>query len=349
MRTLFTLMMIGTLVGLTEGRLQAAEPPDPSDLPWADANIGRPKSAAAQTGPVVIAESGPVIPVNLPGIVCDPLPVESEEERRFQSVWGEVDVFVIPYGRKMAPNGEPFHPVTSLDLDFNVWLWKTQGIYAFCTARFWGKQDDDQAFIDGPNNTGHASWTGAFNLSKREFDLEVGGAWNYSGSWELRGFAYSLNNLNRGVSLNNPYGFNDGAGLENRYYLTAEYANLGREGYNESRAPFVSLGYYPTKVMVDLSSQFFAPGPFARAYLICDLPTSWCFPSWSGYLYADTQLICKNTFAPKLLEIDTGLSVSPFPSLPLLEFRVGTEIELDYEPGASLGNAFPYLSVRLNF
>ena len=29
-------------------------------------------------------------------------------------------------------------------------------------------------------------------------DLDIGGAWNYWGNLEVRGFAYSLNNLNRG-------------------------------------------------------------------------------------------------------------------------------------------------------
>jgi hypothetical protein len=79
----------------------------------------------------------------------------------------------------------------------------------------------------------------------------AGLAWNPAGRWEARAFAYSLNNLNRGTSVTAPAGYADGLGLEARYYLSAAYEALGTAAFYVARAPFVGLGYYPTKDLVD--------------------------------------------------------------------------------------------------
>ena len=112
----------------------------------------------------------------------------------------------------------------------------------------------------GPSTSASASSTSTSAL-----------AWNYYGNWEARAFGYSYNNLNRGTSQVAPERFNDGVGLENRYYLGPAYAALGTQEFDQARANFVSLGYYPTKDMVDGDGVQFKPGPFARAYLTCGL------------------------------------------------------------------------------
>lgn len=283
----------------------------------------------------VDAESSPPLPGKTEGSPDEYLP--------YKAVWGVVDGKLFPVARRMAPNGVPYHPTASIDLDFNFWLWRSHGLYLFGIARFWTRQDDDQTLVAGPRNGLKAAWTGLFNWSKREYDLIPGGAWNYWGRWEARFFAYSMNNLNRGLSLDVPTGFNDGVGVENRYYLSSEYDRLGRQGYNVSRATFLSVGYYPSKVMVGLDSKHFAPGPFLRAYLIGDIPGNFC------YLFADMQLTGKSSFQPKLLQSDAGLAITPLRKNPFFEFRLGSEVLADYQPGIIRSNALPYVSLRLNY
>jgi hypothetical protein len=232
------------------------------------------------------------------------------------AVWGLAGLRGYAFGEEVAPNGLEFNQLFSLDLDFNVMLWRDQGLYLFSDARFWGQKPG--AGVTNANQ-------GIFDFSKREFDFTLGAAWNYYGRLEARVFAYSDNNLNRGSSLARPTGYNDGVGLENRYYLGPTYANLGTEAFDVARATFVSLGYYPTKDLMDNIGMTFKPGPFARAYLTFDLFSE------SYYLYLDTQLIGDRTFQPKLWEFDGGLALRPFASHPRLEFRVGSENRYDVQ------------------
>src|SRR5262249_27049637 len=151
-----------------------------------------------------------------------------------------------------------YGPLFALDLNFNLWLWRSQGLYLFSDSEFWGQR---------PGGTSTNANQGAFDFSKREFDLNLGLSWNYYGFLEARAFTYSFNNLNRGWALTDPAGFDDGVGIENRYYLGQTYAALGTPAFDEARATFVSLGYYPSKEMTDPRGANFHPGPFARAYL----------------------------------------------------------------------------------
>lgn len=182
---------------------------------------------------------------------------------------------------------------------------------------------------------------GSFDFSKREFDFDLGAAWNYAGSWEARVFAYSFNNLNRGSSQTSPSGFNDGVGLENRFYLGETYAHLGSADFDQARATFLSVGYYPTKTMEDATGNQFKPGPFARAYLTWDL--------WGEkvYLYSDIQFIAARTFTPTLLNLDAGVAARPFGAVPRLEFRVGTQDILNLR-GGDLETGV-YLAIRYVF
>jgi hypothetical protein len=235
-----------------------------------------------------------------------------------QTVWGLLDMRGFPVAQQVASNGVEYNPLFLLDLDFNIMLWREQGLYLFADSSFWG-----QKAAPGITNPSQ----GQFDFSKREFDFDLGAAWNYAGAWEARLFAYSFNNLNRGNSLTSPSGFNDGVGLENRYYLGETYAHLGTNAFDEARATFLSVGYYPTKSMVDGNGDQFKPGPFARAYLTWDLWDQQC------YLYSDIQFIAARSFQPTLLKWDAGLAARPFTSVPRLEFRVGTQDMLDLRGG----------------
>jgi hypothetical protein len=254
------------------------------------------------------------------------------EEPAWQTVWGLVGLRGIPAGPKIAPDGNEYHPNFSIDLDFNFWVWREQGIYLFSDARFWGERSEN-----GVTNGNDGFW----GTSKREFDISGGAAWNYAGFWEFRASGYSLNNLNRGKSQVTPNGFADGALVENRYYLSQEYAGLGQTGYDVARADFVSLGYYPTKEMVGNDGQVFRPGLFLRAYLTYDLWETKC------YAFADTTFIAEESFRARLLVFDLGLALRPFSACPQCEFRGGAESTADLQARDEF--SLWYLSIRYIF
>jgi hypothetical protein len=235
---------------------------------------------------------------------------EEKQEPDFERVWGVLNFRGYALGEQVAPNGNEFRPLFSIDLDFNIWICPDAGLYIFSDSSFWG-----QRAAPGITNPSQ----GVFDFSKRELDFTVGGAWNYWGPLEARVFAYSANNLNRGDSTTHPSGYNDGVGLESRWYLGTEYAELGQRGFDVTRATFVSAGYYPTKDMIDGAGRLFKPGAFIRAYLTLDLLGDWC------YLYEDTTLITLKNFPLKLLRSDFGAAVRPFGWCPFLEFRIGCE------------------------
>jgi hypothetical protein len=248
---------------------------------------------------------------------------------QWQTAWGLVGLRAIPADLRVAPNGLEYHPNFSLDLDFNIWIWRTQGLYLFADARLWGQKNEFG--VTNPND-------GVFATSKREFDLSGGAAWNYTGPWELRAFGYSYSNLNRGDNPVTPVGFCDGFGLENRYYLSREYARLGQTGFDVTKASFLSIGFLPSKVMVGNDGQQFEPGMTLRAYLTYELR------NWPCYFFADAEYISERSFEPRLLLFDVGAAVRPFHSHQQWEFRVGTENTADVQ-ARKLDNLW-YLSLR---
>lgn len=242
------------------------------------------------------------------------LPPGSVAADPVSSVWGIVGLLGFPYGQTIASNGMEYHQLFSLDLNFNIWLWRAKRLYAYSDSTFWGQKA-------APGITNPAQ--GAFDFSKREFDFLGGAAWNYYGKWEARVFAYSTNNLNRGNSLTSPQGFNDGVGLENRYYLNPTYTVLGTPAFDKARATFLSVGYYPTKSMVDGKGVEFKPGAFARAYLI------WELMGPKLYLYTDDTFLTDNSMRPALFSTDSGIAYRPFVKVPRLEFRLGSQDLID--------------------
>ena len=296
-RSIATPLAVVVLLALIASRLQAQTAPAPPTLPASEPPAGD------QAPPV-----------------------------RDVQVWGEAGFRVFGLDDQIAPNGLEYKALFRLDMDFNVWLWRSQRLYLFGDTDFWGQRAG--AGVTNPSQ-------GVFDFSKREFDLSGGFAWNYAGFWEARAFAYSYNNLNRGSSTWQPTGYDDGVGLENRYYLSDIYASLGTEAFDVSRATFVSVGYYPSKDMVDSQGVTYKPGPFARAYLTFDLTGQTC------YLFGDLEFIATRSFTPKVLNFDTGIAFRPFSEAPKLEFRIGTN-DL-YDLGTNDLETSVYAAIRINF
>jgi len=244
-------------------------------------------------------------------------------ERAFRMVWGiaEVDGYL---GQRMAPNGFIYHPDYGVNLDFNIWLWPARGLYLYDESLFW------------------MGTTHALNFTKRELDLDVGVAWNYYDRLEARVFGYSDNNLNRGVSPEKSGGYNDGFGMENRFYLNPIYNALGTTAYDQAKATFISIGYFPTKTLTGADGLQFHPALFARAYLTWEVAKDCC------YVYAYTTFITeRQPFNAKLLNTDIGAALRPFHQVPRLEFRAGCLDVWDLQ----VGNARPvgYMSIRYIF
>lgn len=234
------------------------------------------------------------------------------------SVFGVVGFRGFADGSRMAPNGYEFTPIGDLALNFNLWLCREHHFYCFSDGDFWL-----QKAAPGITNARQ----GAFDFSKREFDLSVGLAWNYWGAQEFRFSAYSLNNLNRGKYKAKPWGFADGTILENRWYLGDEYTRLGTAEYDIVRANFISAGYYPTKELVDNLGERFKPGPFLRAYFTLDVFTP------KSYLFTDTNLIGNRSFELAVLQEDFGFAFRPFDKAKRLEFRLGGLVVADTQNG----------------
>lgn len=241
-------------------------------------------------------------------------------------VWGLTGLNGYFAGTRTAPNGLPFHPLFSTPLELNLGLLPHKKLYFFADLDFWA-----QRATDGVTNPHQ----GGFDFSKREFDVTPGLAWNYWGPMELRAFGFAYNNLNRGTSPNLPFGYNDGVGIENRWYLPTA------DPYDVAKLSFLSAGYLPSKTLVGIDGQEFNPGLFLRAYL------TWDLPAIRSYLYSDGRYFGEGGARARLLYFDGGVGIRPFPSLQNLEFRLGGGDQYDVEVGH--GRAFGYGAVRLLF
>jgi hypothetical protein len=244
-------------------------------------------------------------------------------EALWQRTWGQAGIYGYPVGNKMAPNGIPYDPVFALDLLLNVALTRDRRWYIFTDSRFWAQRASADV-----TNTGQ----GSLDFSKRQFDLDGGVAWNYYGPWEVRGELYSFNNLNRGTTLVQPFGYNDGFEMENRYYLPST-------SFDKGLYRFVSLGYYFTKSMTGGDGKLFDPSLFARASLALDIVPD-CL-----YLYSDTTFLTRRPIVGKLLLADWGVAWRPFENIPDLEFRLGSDNTYDMQVG--IWRSLLYGNVRI--
>src|ERR1700682_1146479 len=82
--------------------------------------------------------AGPVQAPDNAAPICDA--ASPAEPLPWEPVWGVIGSHVFFAGPKEAPNGEEYHSSFSLDLDFNFWVWRTQGLYLFSDMRFWGER-----------------------------------------------------------------------------------------------------------------------------------------------------------------------------------------------------------------
>lgn len=244
-------------------------------------------------------------------------------EPAFPWVWGGVGARAIPVGEKMAPNGVSMEPIFSLDMEINIALCRDRSAYLFSATRFWGQEA-------APGITNQKQ--GSFDFSKREFDLTLGMAWNYWRNFEIRGFAYSYNNLNRNgiVNMDNSNtkssGYNDGVAIEHRWYW--------------AESCFSGFGYAPTKDLVGNDGVLFKPGWF--------ITESIWIPLWSyrQQIYWNSSLIAEKSGMPRMWYNDIGFACVPFASLPRLEFRTGTEFWSDLQNKTL---ALYYLSFNVPF
>jgi hypothetical protein len=154
------------------------------------------------------------------------------------SVWGVVGLRGYPTGEREAANGLVFDPLVGLTSDINIGLLPRKQLYLFWQSDFWVQRRA----------------AGAPAASQREFDADLGVAWNYFDSLELRASAYALNNLNRGSSLARPDGYKDGWKIDNRYYFGSG------DIYDVGTLPFIDVGYYPSGSLVGNNGQVFHPG-----------------------------------------------------------------------------------------
>lgn len=322
------------LLALTPSAQSQGIPPE-SELLTPGNTLAGQAPAAAQEIPPGLGNTPPQVPDSASQsstaapLADGQLPVVVDD---YQRVWGVLGVRGFPAGQQVAPNGVEYMPFFTLDMDFNMWICRSQGVYLFVDTDFWAQKPGKG--ITNPSQ-------GYFDFSKRELDFSAGVAWNYFSNWEARVLAYSYNNLNRGNSSVSPVGFNDGIGFENRWYLNEEYARLGRQDYDVDRAAFVSVGYYPTKDMIDNDGNLFKPSLFARAYLVQNLYNE------MFYIYLDTQFLTEKPATPKMLYLDGGLAVYPFTSLPFLQFRLGSQDSYDLQ--IHEWETTVYLGVRVRF
>jgi len=258
---------------------------------------------------------------------CPPAPlVLGHRLSCWPEIWGFVGVRGFVDGEQLAPNGLTFAPLFTLDTDFNLSILPNKKLYLFIDTSFWA-----QKATNGVTNPRQ----GSFDFSKREFDFSGGAAWNYWGPLEFRFSGFANNNLNRGISPNLPYGYNDGVGLENRLYLP------GADIYDVGKLSFLSVGYMPSKTLVGLDGNQFKPGLLLHGYLTWDLPMI------RSYLYCDGQYLGEAGVKPRLLLVDGGLAIRPFPAAQSLEFRIGAADTYDVQVRHGLG--LGYLGIRVQY
>ncbi len=251
---------------------------------------------------------------------------QCEPKENSPEIWGDLGSSYYATGSHMAPNGVPFRPVFSSDLNLNLGLLSRKRLYLFTEDTFWAQRAS--AAVTN-------SHQGSFDFSKREVDLHVGLAWNVFNRFELRSSYYALNNLNRGTSEVKSSGFKDGSQVEGRYYFgPADIFDVGR-------LSFVSLGYYPTKTLVGGNGEAFEPGLFTRTYV------TWDVPLLRSYLFADGQVTGQKGATPRLLTLNAGVATRPMGLAHNLEFRVGDEVTDDVRDGATRN--LVYFAFRIDF
>ncbi len=253
------------------------------------------------------------------GLIVACVPVCVHAQAPPIGVWGALELRGYFTGERMAPNQRPYDPLFSLNVDLNIG--RTDLAYLFVDSVFWGQKST--AGVTNEHST--------FDFSKREFDILGGLAvrplaqWDMP-RWELRGFLYSLNNLNRGTDREKPSGFQDGGAIGGRYYWGRNY---------------VGAGYYPGGTLVGQAGERFSPGLYGELGATYDF---WRKPEQAA-LFLESQLIAEAPATGKLVNLNAGGLVRPFRRFLNLDLRLGIESVYDFQ--ASRGRVLPYAGVAI--
>ena len=164
--------------------------------------------------------------------------------QRYGGIWARSSM---PLASVWLPMDLQYDPLFQAELDFNLGLLPKKKLYIFGQNEFWAQRS-----APGINNNDDEG------VSTREYNVDLGFAWNPFGRLELRASAFALNNMNRGVSQLQPFGYNDGTRLEARYYFGS--ANI----YDTGRLSFISLGYHPSKTLIAGDGTRVPSGRFSR-------------------------------------------------------------------------------------
>lgn len=208
-------------------------------------------------------------------------------------VWGDVNLGIYPLkSHIVAPNGLVYKPLSRIGINLNI---GSNDIYIFNKSAFLLEKPT-------PGVTTNSN-QGSLDFTKREFDFKIGLAAKplNNKNFELRLWAISLNNLNRGKDQNKPSGFKDGIAGETRYY------------YNGGKIwGYIAGGYYFTKELVEPNGEAYKPGVFVGSKLNYDILTV------PKKLYAFMNLTVINLNG----RFEGGLAYRPLKKLPDTEMRI---------------------------
>ena len=195
-------------------------------------------------------------------------------------MWGNVGFGMYPAdSEKVAPNGLEYKPLFRIVADFNI---GSRDLYLFSNSAYYTEKPQ-------PGVTTNKS-QGSLDFTKRQYDFNVGGAYGFSRNTELRFWAYSQSNINRGTDLNKPSGYKDGFTGEFRYFFE-----------EDSSLNYAGMGYYFTKELVDTNGQPYTPSFLGELKLSTLL----------GYgIHASTNAVVLGERGRGLKEINTQVGFS---------------------------------------
>lgn len=197
------------------------------------------------------------------------------------AMWGNVGFGLYPMSsEKVAPNGLVYQPMFRLIGDVNV---GSRDLYLFATSAYYTEKPK-------PGETTNKS-QGSFDFTKRQYDFNIGGAFATGENTEMRFWAYSQSNINRGIDLNKPSGYKDGFAGSLRYYFSDEVVTHG----------YIGAGYYFTKELVDTNGKAYTPSFFTEL--------NFSGAIGSGF-HAYSQVILQGGRSEGIKEIDTQLGVT---------------------------------------
>ncbi len=197
------------------------------------------------------------------------------------AMWGNVGFGLYPISsEKVAPNGLVYQPMFRLIGDVNV---GSRDLYLFATSAYYTEKPK-------PGETTNKS-QGSFDFTKRQYDFNIGGAFATGENAEMRFWAYSQSNINRGLDLNKPSGYKDGFAGSLRYYFADEVVTHG----------YIGAGYYFTKELVDTNGQAYTPSFFTELNFSSALG--------AGF-HAYSQVILQGGRSEGIKEIDTQVGVT---------------------------------------